>query len=521
MPYRSHRSNYLGFILLFVAIRVLFNLLALSHFGFQRDEMLHLALGDHLAWGYKEVPPFIAFIARISTLLFGSSIAAARVFTTVCSGCIILLTGLLTVELGGKKFAIALACLTLTFSPAFLASGYLLQPVVFDQLWWLLSAYLLTKYFNTNEDKYLYYLGIAIGMGMLTKYTMAFFTAALIGGILLTSQRTLFAKRGIWIAVLIAIVIFLPNIIWQLTHHLPLVTHMRNLRGSQLDYIKPGDFLKQQLLVNGAALWVWLAGLGYLLLSTRMKKYRFMAFAYLFTLLLFLVLNGKIYYLFGAYPMLFAAGGFAFERLMKAKGVALRGILTALLILPNLILFPMLLPFLPFNQTLRVFKFAHKNMSLFDFAVTWEDHKVHPTTQDYGDMLGWDELGQKVAKAYQSLGPDQQKQTIIFANNYGEAGAVHHYGKQYNLPDVVSLNSSFALWAPEHITAKYIVYVDETNGRNVNEMLKVNRIGHAQKMGEITNPLAREKGTSIYILSDLKPGLDEGYRKELLKTRSE
>jgi len=181
----------------------------------------------------------------------------------------------------------------------------------------------------------------------------------------------------------------------------------------------------------------------------------------------------------------------------------------------------MLLPFLPFNQTLRVFKFAHKNMSLFDFAVTWEDHKVHPTTQDYGDMLGWDELGQKVAKAYQSLGPDQQKQTIIFANNYGEAGAVHHYGKQYNLPDVVSLNSSFALWAPEHITAKYIVYVDETNGRNVNEMLKVNRIGHAQKMGEITNPLAREKGTSIYILSDLKPGLDEGYRKELLKTRSE
>ena len=110
MPYRSHRSNYLGFILLFVAIRVLFNLLALSHFGFQRDEMLHLALGDHLAWGYKEVPPFIAFIARISTLLFGSSIAAARVFTTVCSGCIILLTGLLTVELGGKKFAIAIAC---------------------------------------------------------------------------------------------------------------------------------------------------------------------------------------------------------------------------------------------------------------------------------------------------------------------------------------------------------------------------------------------------------------------------
>ena len=146
---------------------------------------------------------------------------------------------------------------------------------------------------------------------------------------------------------------------------------------------------------------------------------------------------------------------------------------------------------------------------------------MHPTTQDYGDMFGWDELGLKVAQAYQSLTPEQQKQTVIFANNYGEAGAVHHYGKQYNLPDVYSLNSSFALWAPENIDAKYMVYVDETNGDNVKEMLKNGRIGYAKKTGEIDNPLAREKGTAIFILSDLKPGLNAGYRKELLQTRSE
>jgi hypothetical protein len=521
MPYSNRRSSYLNFILLFVAIRVIVNLFALPHFGFQRDEMLHLALGDHLAWGFKEVPPFIAFIARLSTVLFGTSVPAARIFTTVCSGFIVLLTGLLTVELGGKRFAITVACLTLTFSPAFIASGYLLQPVVFDQLWWLLSAYLLVKSYNTNEDKYLYYLGIAIGMGMLTKYTMAFFTAALIAGILLTAQRKVFSNRGIWIAVAIAIIIFLPNIVWQLTHHLPLATHMRKLRSSQLDYVKPSDFLKQQLLVHGAAIWVWLGGLLYLLFSTRIRSYRFMAFAYLFTLLLFLVLNGKNYYLFGAYPMLFAAGGLAFERILKTSGAIVRTVVTALLILPNLILFPLLLPVFSFGQTLALFKAVRNNISFLDFAVTWEDHKLHPTTQDYGDMLGWEELTLRVAKAYRSLTPTQQKQTIIFANNYGEAGAIHHFGKLYNLPDVVSLNSSFALWAPEHINAKYLVYVDETNGRNVAEMLKAKRIGQAQKIGEVDNKYAVETGTAVFILSDLKPGLDEGYRKELLQTRQE
>ncbi len=521
MPYTNRKPTYLGFTLLFVAIRIILNLFALPHFGFQRDEMLHLALGDHLAWGFKEVPPFIAFIAHISTMLFGTSIAAARILTTVCSGLIILFTGLLTVELGGKRFAITVACLTLIFSPAFIASGYLLQPVVFDQLWWLLSAYLLVKYYNTNEGKYLYFLGAVIGVGMMTKYTMAFFTAALIGGILLTGNRRIFTKRGIWIAVGIAILIFLPNIIWQLTHHLPLATHMRKLRSSQLDYVKPGDFLKQQLLVNGASIWVWLFGLVYLLFSSRMAKYRFLAFAYLFTLLLFLVLNGKIYYLFGAYPMLFAAGGYTFERLMKSAGVFWRTVVTALLILPNLILFPMLLPILSFDETIKMFAFARKNISAFNFAATWEDHKLHPTTQDYGDMLGWDEMTEKVAKAYNSLTPGQKQHAIIFANNYGEAGAVHHYGKQYNLPDVISLSSSFAIWAPEHIEAQYIVYVDETNGRNVDEMLKNGRIGRAKKMGEVDNPYAREIGTAIFILSDLKPGLDEGYRKELLQTRQE
>lgn len=278
MPYHNNRPSYLKLIFLFVLLRMLLNVFAMQHYGFQRDELLHVALGDHLDWGFKEVPPFIALIAKIQTTFFGTYLFATRIFSTISSGLIILLTGLLTVEFGGRRFAIAIACLTLTLSPCFLASGYLFQPVVFDQLWWLLSAYLLVKHFNTARAKYLYYLGFAIGLGMLTKYTMAFFALALIVGILFTRQRSIFNKKAIWIAMGIAILVFLPNIIWQLTHHLPLATHMNKLRSNMLSYNKPSDFLTQQLLVNGGALWVWLGGIGFMLFTHHLKKFRFLAY---------------------------------------------------------------------------------------------------------------------------------------------------------------------------------------------------------------------------------------------------
>src|ERR1700678_1230234 len=146
MPYQNRRSTYSSFTLIFVLIKISLNLLAISHFGFHRDEFLHLVLADHLDWGYKEVPPFIALLGKLSLTVFGASVFAARIFPTIASGLIIWFTGLITVELGGKKFAVALACLALIFSPAFAASDYLFQPVVFDQLWWVMAVWMLVKY---------------------------------------------------------------------------------------------------------------------------------------------------------------------------------------------------------------------------------------------------------------------------------------------------------------------------------------------------------------------------------------
>ncbi|WP_183562757.1 ArnT family glycosyltransferase [Mucilaginibacter sp. SP1R1] len=521
MSYKNRKSTYAYFILIFVFVKVILNLFAISHFGFHRDEFLHLALADHLDWGYKEVPPIIAILAKLSITLFGDSVFAARIFPTICSGFIIWFTGLITIEFGGRKFAITLACLALIFSPAFAASGYLFQPVVFDQFWWVLTVWLLIKYLNTTDVKYLYWLGLVVGLGMLTKYTMAFFSFALVIGILISKQRKLLFNIHILGAVALAFLICLPNLLWQIHHHWPLVSHMKALRSEQLDYITPTEFIEQQLTVHGVALFVWFTGLLFLIFSFRLRNFQFLAIAYALIFIFLLLMDGKNYYLFGAYPMLFAAGGFGFERWLKTSGYALRTATIALFVLPNLLLFPMVLPVLSLNQTLGFFRFTNKNIPPFQFITTWEDLKQHPTTQDYADMLGWDELAKKVGEAYHSLTPEQQKQTLVYADNYGEAGALHHYRKQFNYPDVISLNSSFTLWAPDSLDCKYLIYVDADKGGNIKQFVAGNMIGSYKKIGEIEYYLAREKGTGIYLITDIKAPLQERYMKELVKKRLE
>jgi len=342
---------------------------------------------------------------------------------------------------------------------------------------------------------------------------MGFFTIALIIGLLITKQRRILFNKHILGAAAVALLLFLPNAIWQFQHHLPVVHHMATLRATQLDYIKPTDFISQQLLVHGIAVFLWLTGFFFLIFSFKLRKYQFLAFAYLAIFIFLLEMSGKVYYIFGAYPMLFAAGGFGFERWIK--NYALRTMIICLFTLPNLIFLPMLLPVLPLNQTMAFFRFTDKNVPVLQFTVIWEDQKKHATTQDYADMFGWDELAKKVADIYNSLTPDQQKHTIIWADNYGEAGAMHHYGKQYNLPDVYSLDSSFTLWTPPTLDADYIIYIDDDN--NVTRRLAP-LVQSYKKIGEIDYPLAREKGTEIYLLTKPnKAQLQQIYQSERAK----
>jgi len=506
------KQSYAGFILIFVLIKLGLNLLAISKFGFQRDELLHLALAEHLDWGYVEVPPVIAVLAKISTIIFGNSLFAARLFPTLCGCLIVWLGAQTTVELGGKKFAITLTCLALIFSPAFAASGYLFEPVVFDQLWWLLSTWLTIKYCNTRSPGYLWFLGIAVGFGLLTKYTMGLFVLALVISLLICNQRKLFFNRRTIIAASLAFIIFLPNLIWEIRHNFPVFNQMATLKKEQLDQLKPSGFILQQLVDNGMGIFIWLPGFLFLLISPAFRKYQFIAFTFILLFALLLLMNGKHYYLFGAYPMLLAAGGVVFERWLSNRKFALKVGVAAICTAPNFFIFPIALPILSLNQTIAFVQAGQKKFPFLNFVVLWDDHQVHAITQNYGDMLGWQELTAKVAVAWQGLTPAQQQHTQIYADNYGEASALNHYGKAYRLPTVISLDSSFELWAPANLDASYIIYVDEEKGRNVEKLQP--HLESSIRVGAIENPLAIENGTTIFLLIHPKRSLNQLYKKD-------
>ncbi|HVS94195.1 MAG TPA: glycosyltransferase family 39 protein [Mucilaginibacter sp.] len=504
-------------ILFFVVIKIGLNLFAIQHFGLQRDELLYITLGDHLDWGYKEIPPFIAFLGRISTSVFGSAFFASRIFSTVFCGLVTWFTGLMVLEFGGKKFAIALACLCTIVSPAFAASGYLFEPIVFDQFWWLFSAWLIARYINTQNLKYIYLTGLATGMGMLTKYSMVFFIVALILGLVATKQRKIVWNKHVLYAASIALLIFLPNLAWEITHHFPVITQMNELRGEQLSAITPIEFVIQQLLVNSIALFVWLAGIWFLLFAPALQKFRFMAVTYLLLFLFLLIMAGKNYYILGAYPMLFAAGGYAIEKWIGKSTLHLRAAALALLVIPNLVIFPMALPVFSLNQTIAIYRFESRVMPFLLFETKWDDNRLHPVTQNYGDMIGWNEMVTKVAWVYNNLSPDQRKHTQIYADNYGEASSLHLYGKRYHLPDAISLNSSFSMWAPPKLQADYIIYVDEKGGRNV-EKFRADAAS-CSKIDEVTDPLAVEKGTGIFLIAHPKTAFNNIYHRQFEATQ--
>lgn len=146
------------------------------------------------------------------------------------------------------------------------------------------------------------------------------------------------------------------------------------------------------------------------------------------------------------------------------------------------------------------------------FPLKWEDQQLHATTQDYADMLGWEELAMGASKSYQLIPEHERHLTTIFANNYGQAGAIDHYRKKYALPASVSLSSSYALWSPDSIQTRHVIYINDEYPEDLQPAFK-----KVQKISEIKNPYAREKGTSVYLLSDPVRSIQPIYIKHRLE----
>jgi hypothetical protein len=320
------------------------------------------------------------------------------------------------------------------------------QPVTFNLLFYVIAVFLFIRILKTEKPQYWILLGVIVGFGILIKYTILLFAFGISVGLLLTPYRRFYLSKWLWISALIALIIWLPNLLWQHSQDWPFFEHMRILSERQLNNIRVTDFLLVQLLMNLHAAPVWIIGLFVFLFSKKYILYRPIVVLYLVSLLVLIVLSGKVYYLNPAYPMLFAAGGVVIEAYFKKQRKKwLKYVLVIFIIYNGIVLLPIGLPVFSVNNMISYFKFTGKYLGTGN-ALIWEDGKKYELPQDYADMLGWEAMDGEVAKLYHSLPLEDKKSCAIFASNYGEAGAIDYYGEKYNLPKCISKGSSYWLW---------------------------------------------------------------------------
>lgn len=501
------------FILLLAAIKfILPFILQSSYYEPQRDEFLYFAESHHMAWGFMEVPPLLSLLTWLSKG-FGHPLFWIKFWPSLFGSLTYLVVAQMILSFNGKKLALTLAFLPFIFG-AYLRMHFLFQPNFLEIFFWTMLCYSFLRFIQTQQNKWLYIFGISAGLGMLSKYSVAFVIVSIVLGALITRSRKVFANKHFYIGAVIGFLIFLPNLIWQYVHHFPVLFHMKELRESQLQYVSPAGFLSDQVLMFLPCIFIWIAGI-YFAITKENGRYRIFAWTYLFVIVLLIYLQGKSYYAVGIYPVLFALGAVHLERFAFSHKRFWR---YAFVIIPFVLGIPLVPLLLPVARPAKLANY-YKVMHIDKTGLTkWEDQKIHPLPQDFADMLGWKEMAEKTAKAYSTLTDEEKKQTFLFADNYGEAGAINFYGKDLNLPEIHSANASYLYWLPDSIHIVNLLLVTD----DIHEMSHdfVKDFHSARVMDSITNPFAREHGSLIIIFKGANEKFNRMMQQKLTSERA-
>ncbi len=447
-----------GLIAALAGTKLLIHLLLAGRYGYFRDELYFLDCGRHLDWGYVDHAPMIGLVSRIA-LLLGGSLHALRLFPAIAGSSLVVLTMLMTWRLGGNGFAQGLAGLSVLMAPEYLGSDSILSMNCFEPLFWMGCVYVLIRIIQTGDSRRWIGFGVLAGLGLMNKHSTAFFGLAVVIGLLLTAQRREFLKPWIWIAGVIALAIFSPNLVWQIHRNFPTLEDLHNVAASGKNVILgPGAFIIQQIMMMHPVLFpVWLAGLGFFLGGSG-TRYRALGWIYLSLLSIFMVLHGKDYYLAPAYPMLLAGGAVAIEIwLVQAKAtrnkVWPKVAIAAVIAIAGAISAPLMLPLLPPERYVGYERFLHIVPS------KTEVNHDGPLPQIWGDQFGWPELVAQVATVYNSLPAEDRSKTAVLTGNYGEAGAIDLFGPGYGLPTALSGHQTHYFWGTMGFTGENLITI--------------------------------------------------------------
>jgi 4-amino-4-deoxy-L-arabinose transferase-like glycosyltransferase len=461
----AHHVSFWPWVYLIALVYLTLHLATSTRYGYFRDALYYLACSEHLAFGYVDHPPLIVVLAWIARHTLGTSLPALLIFPALAGAGRVLLIAAFARQLGANRFGVALAAVLAIVPGVWWVMDHQFAMNTFEVLLWTGLGFVILRLIKTKNRRMWLAFGLIAGVGLETKYSIAFFVFALLAGMLLTRQRLLFTP---WLLLGggLAFVLFLPNLIWNIQHHWPFLELMHNISVTGKDVIlPPGKYLLQQILMmNPASFPFWFGGLLFFFFSKAGKEYRAFGWAFVITIVLFLVTHGKDYYSAPAYGMLLAAGAIGAERIFASSRMLARPKLIKVLkpvcfvwlligVVPAL---PLVLPILPIETFL-----AYQSHLGIEPPRTERAFIGASLPQYYADEFNWPEMVEKVAGIYHSLPSDEEAKTAIFCNNYGEAAAIDFFGTAHDLPKSISGHQSYFLWGPRQYTGEIVILVGE------------------------------------------------------------
>ena len=463
------------------------HLLGNAHYGFFRDELYFIICGRHPALGYVDQPPLTPLLAALSQS-FGISLFALRLIPALCAAVATYAACVLAAEFGGRSFAQHVAGLVTIVAPEMMALGTRFSPDTIELCAWPLIALWTLRLTRGADPRWWLAVGAVTAVAAWSKYTVVFFTAALLAGLVCTPQRR--ALRTWWFAAGTALAIgaVLPNFWWQLEHGFPMLQLLQNDYG-KFQLSGPPFPLQQIVIMSPLLSIVWLTGLVWVLY---VRGTRFLGIAYLALIAIMWALDAKSYYPAPVYPYLIAAGAVPFETWSAAQR-GWRAITVAAMVIFALPSIPFVLPVLP----LRTFVAYQESLGrLFDMRFHVDRNAGNGVPiEHYADMTGWPELAATVDRVYRALPAAERAQAAILTRNAGEAAAIEIYGGRYGLPPVLSGNNNYWLWGTRGVTGNLLI---DVNGNVRDDRL---RFASVTLAATFRNPYAMpyENNVRIYI----------------------
>jgi dolichyl-phosphate-mannose-protein mannosyltransferase len=481
-------------VLAIAAVKFLVQFYASGSYHYFRDELYYIACGHHLAWGFVDHPPLVAIYARIGEWL-GPSLRGFRLLPTLAGTLRVILTGVLAARLGGSRLAQGVACTAVLMTPAFFGIDSLLSMNSFEHVIWLGCLLVVVEIANGADERWWLAFGALAGLGLQNKHSIVFLAGAIVVALVLTPLRRSLARPWIYLGGLVALLIFLPNLVWEIQQGFPTLELLRNVKETGKNVVlAPVPFVIQQaMMLDPFSAPLWIAGLFALFFARDLSRYRVLGWTYVILLVLFIRLEAKDYYVAPIYPVLFAAGAVWLfsERAGRARRAA-GWVMIVLTVFGGVISAPMALPLLDPEALLAY----QRRLGV----------KQHPTetsfkgelSQHFADQFGWEEMVQRVAQYYNSLPPDLRSKTAIYTGNYGEAGAIDFYGPKYGLPRAISPHQSYYVWGPRDYTGESMILLEDSFDTDMFQSVAlVGHTDHPWAMSYENLPIYHARGLKV------------------------